>query len=128
LQKIDCSADKPIQVFKFTVHRYAQRLESSGCRMDVPPFPFAGCARYQISEFLCGRDGFSLFSTFNDPPGDATRVSLLAVLEDDGGYFLFRESQQKFCCALLPAFRIHPHVERRIKTKTETSRRRVKLK
>jgi hypothetical protein len=97
-----------------------QRLKRARCGMNLLPLPATNSARDQISKLPGRCDWLSLFSLLNDPTRYATRLSLFTVFKDDPGNFGFRKFSQEFRGGRSTR-RVHSHIERSVKTKTETS-------
>src|ERR671938_1819957 len=82
----------------------------------------------QVGQFSRPTDGVASLASLDDPPGNATRASLLTVLKDNARDLLFRESRQQIGCRLFIAPSIHAHVERRILPEAEPPAGIVELK
>ena len=111
-----------VQPFKLVIDGDPQGLERSRRRMNWPGLSMPGCACYQIGQLLCGRYGLALLALFNYPFGNAAGVSLFSVVKKNSCYLLFGKAKQKLPSGLLITFGIHPHVERGVQAKTESSR------
>src|ERR1700752_4745989 len=88
--------------------------------MNLVPFTAPNSRRDEIGQFPGGSYRRPLFTSFDDASSNAPGESLFAEFKNDSGNFRFGKLLKKIGCGS-SARRVHAHVQRSVKPKTETT-------
>jgi hypothetical protein len=127
LQKPNCALYELVEIFQFMIYSDAQSLERSSGWVNMVSSAMSSGTHYQLGQFVRRLNWFAAISALNYPASDLSRASFFAVLINDSGDLFLRQPCQQFRGCLFVRVRVHPHIERRVKAKTEASLFRVEL-
>ena len=111
--------EQVLQRFQFIVDGDAKCLEGAGCGIHFLVL-VAGNRSTDHRGELPGGDDRLQRPSMNDRCGDPPGVAILTQFTDQSLQFLFGDPVQELRCCLA-AGGVHPHIERSIETKRETS-------